>query len=280
MQTLSPALTSHFAQFNTSLALCWRLDRLDGVSLGFTQHDRALTLDGLVYRPAPGFDVSTIERTANAAVDNLDLSGAFSADALTSHDLALGRYDDARLTLFRVNWADLSMGTHYVASGIIGRVSQRDHAFQAELRGLKHRLQERACEEYTPDCRAKLGDKRCRVDLSQFTHRLDLIAQTGPATFTLSDSTFADGYFSFGTLRYMAGPLVGFDAVIIGHAGDTITLTHAPTAELTFPLQVRLIAGCDRRLETCMSRFDNALNYRGEPHIPGIDSLLNYPGLA
>ncbi|MEO0413206.1 MAG: DUF2163 domain-containing protein [Pseudomonadota bacterium] len=280
MQTLSPALTGHFAEVNTALALCWRLDRLDGVSLGFTQHDRALTLGGLIYRPAPGFDVSAIERTATAAVDNLDLSGAFSSDALTSDDLALGRYDDARLTIFRVNWADLSMGTQYIASGIIGRVSQRDHAFQAELRGLKHRLQERACEDYTPDCRAKLGDKRCRVDLSAFTHRLDLEAQTGSATFTLADNVHLDGYFNFGTLRYMAGPLVGLDAVIVSHTGASITLTQAPTAELTFPLEVRLIAGCDRRLETCISRFDNALNYRGEPHIPGIDSLLNYPGLA
>lgn len=280
MQTLSQPLTDHLAQVNTTLALCWRLDRVDGVSLGFTQHDSPLFLGGLIYQPAPGFDVSTIERTASAAVDNLDVSGAFSSDALTSDDLAIGRYNDARLTIFRVNWADLSMGTQFVASGFIGRVTRRDQAFQTELRGVKHRLQERACEDYTPDCRAKLGDRRCRVDVSGFTHRNAIVAQTSPTGFTLSDGAQPDGYFSFGTLRWMEGPLVGFDAVILAHEGTSITLAEPPAATLSLPLDVRLIAGCDRRLETCVSRFNNALNYRGEPHIPGVDSLLNYPGLA
>ncbi|MEM7568154.1 MAG: DUF2163 domain-containing protein [Pseudomonadota bacterium] len=280
MQTLSPALDAHYAEVNTTLALCWRLDRVDGVSLGFTQHDTPLMLGGLLYQPAPGFDVSSIERTATAAVDNLDISGAFTSDALTQDDLAIGRYDNARLSIFRVNWADLSMGTQPLAVGMIGRVTRRDTSFQAELRGLKHRLQERACEQYTPDCRAKLGDARCRVDLSLHTHRMEVVAQTSPLQFTLSDGSQSDDTFRFGTLRWMGGPLVGLDTVILAHTGTTITLADAPAVPITLPMPVRLTAGCDRRLETCSARFNNAENYRGEPHIPGVDSLLAYPGLA
>jgi len=37
--------------------------------------------------------------------------------------------------------------------------------------------------------------------------------------------------------------------------GDTITAT----------------AGCDKRLDTCVTRFANAINYRGFPHMPGND---------
>ena len=37
-----------------TIALCWRLERRDGVALGFTTHDRDLVVEGLVYRAAPG----------------------------------------------------------------------------------------------------------------------------------------------------------------------------------------------------------------------------------
>ncbi len=41
---------------------------------------------------------------------------------------------------------------------------------------------------------------------------------------------------------------------------------------------VRLEAGCDRRLETCRVKFDNILNFRGFPDIPGDDWSMTYPG--
>jgi uncharacterized phage protein (TIGR02218 family) len=43
-------------------------------------------------------------------------------------------------------------------------------------------------------------------------------------------------------------------------AGDTFTVT----------------AGCDKRFSTCRERFDNALNFRGFPHMPGNDFALSY----
>ncbi len=41
---------------------------------------------------------------------------------------------------------------------------------------------------------------------------------------------------------------------------------------------VELTEGCDRRFETCVARFANAANFRGEPHLPGNDLLTRYPG--
>ena len=35
--------------------------------------------------------------------------------------------------------------------------------------------------------------------------------------------------------------------------------------------------GCDRQLSTCRDRFDNVVNFRGFPHIPGDDFVLKYP---
>jgi uncharacterized phage protein (TIGR02218 family) len=35
-----------------------------------------------------------------------------------------------------------------------------------------------------------------------------------------------------------------------------------------------LQAGCDKTLPTCITRFNNALNFRGEPFVPGTDKML------
>ena len=36
-------------------------------------------------------------------------------------------------------------------------------------------------------------------------------------------------------------------------------------------------AGCDKRFQTCHDRFNNVLNFRGFPHIPGNDFVISYP---
>ncbi len=41
---------------------------------------------------------------------------------------------------------------------------------------------------------------------------------------------------------------------------------------------LRLEAGCDKRLETCRLKFDNVVNFRGFPHIPGEDWLIGGAG--
>ena len=41
---------------------------------------------------------------------------------------------------------------------------------------------------------------------------------------------------------------------------------------------IELIEGCDKSLATCAARFGNAINFRGEPYLPGIDLLTRYPG--
>ena len=41
--------------------------------------------------------------------------------------------------------------------------------------------------------------------------------------------------------------------------------------------RVRLEAGCDKLPRTCRKKFNNFLNFRGFPDIPGEDWLMSYP---
>ena len=37
-----------------------------------------------------------------------------------------------------------------------------------------------------------------------------------------------------------------------------------------------VFAGCDKTFATCKAKFDNALNFRGFPHLPGNDAAYAY----
>jgi uncharacterized phage protein (TIGR02218 family) len=39
----------------------------------------------------------------------------------------------------------------------------------------------------------------------------------------------------------------------------------------------QVVAGCDKRFETCRTKFANHLNFRGFPHMPGNDFVVRLP---
>ena len=78
-----------------------------------------------------------------------------------------------------------------------------------------------------------------------------------------------------------AGGCAGSGAPIRGSMmrsdGAVVTLRRAPRFD-GVGARVELLEGCDKSLATCAGRFGNALNFRGEPYLPGIDLLTRYPG--
>ncbi|GAA3695289.1 hypothetical protein GCM10022268_02460 [Sphingomonas cynarae] len=57
-----------------------------------------------------------------------------------------------------------------------------------------------------------------------------------------------------------------------------VTLRSPPVFAVVAGVLVEVAEGCDKSLATCATRFGNAANFRGEPHLPGIDLLTRWPG--
>jgi uncharacterized phage protein (TIGR02218 family) len=271
-------VTAWLAPELTSIAFCWRLDRRDGVTIGFTSHDRDLMVDGLVYRAAPGMLPSAISLSDGFDVDTLDVSGALTSDAITATDLAAGRWDGARVRLFAVDWQEPYGEPLAMARGELGDVGMRDRAFTAELRGPTALLERPAVEYSSPECRAELGDKRCRVDLAGRTRIARVIGVAGAVTLSLDVEEASANAYSYGRLRWIEGANSGLSSWILSSEGDAIVLREPPLFAIGAGVRVELVEGCDKAFATCRGRFGNADNFRGEPHLPGSDLLTRYPG--
>lgn len=275
MKALSPELAAHLASGATTLCWCWRVARRDGVVMGFTDHDRAITFDGTTYEAASGFAASDIKDSLGLAVDNLEVNGALSSATLTDDDLAAGRFDDARIEIYRVNWDDPSQRV-LMRSGSIGEVRRSGASFTAELRGLAHYLQQPRGRLLQLTCDADLGDARCTVDLSSSAFRGtgSIIAASSSRRFTVSGlDAFGNGFFSRGLFAFTSGASAGLKIEVKSHLKLATAVTIELWAEAEGPPSVgdafTVTAGCDKRIETCKARFSNAINFRGFPAMPG-----------
>ena len=258
----------------TTLAFIWRIDRRDGITLGLTSHDRDLVIGGLTYRAAPGMIPSAIERQDGFDPDSIELSGALTSDAITQDDLAAGRWDGATLRVSAVNWEAPEVDPLFLVRGELGMVETGEGGFSAELRGPAALLEAPVVEETTPECRAALGDRRCGVDMAGRRRFARVVAVSGMAVTV--DVSAADGAYVAGTLRWLDGANSGIESRVVASSGAGLSLRESPYFAVLPGTRVELIEGCDRRFATCVNRFANAANFRGEPHLPGNDLLTRY----
>jgi uncharacterized phage protein (TIGR02218 family) len=98
-------------------------------------------------------------------------------------------------------------------------------------------------------------------------------------TITVSEARAVDGWFNGGGFTFETGDNAGFTIEIRSwvQTGSVLTLFLPANFTIQVGDKLRLYPGCDKRSETCSVRFDNILNFRGEPFVPGTDELGKYP---
>jgi len=160
MRVLDAAYRAHVESGATTLATCWRLARRDGVALGFTDHDQALSFAGTDFLPM-GEGGETGARLG-AQVDTGEVIGVLRSDALAEADIVAGAYDGATVEVWRVNWRDVSQRL-LQRRATIGEIVREDGQFRAELRSGQQALNRVRGRLYAPLCDAVLGDARCTV---------------------------------------------------------------------------------------------------------------------
>lgn len=82
------------------------------------------------------------------------------------------------------------------------------------------------------------------------------------------------GYFDYGRIKFISGLNVGLSREVKAYVPGQIQL------QLPFPYAIasgdiyEMWPGCDKTFPTCRDRFNNTLNFRGEPYVPGINKIV------
>lgn len=260
----------------TTIAMGWRIERRDGIAIGLTSHDRDVVVEGLLHRAAPGMTPSAVVRSDALEADTMDVAGALTSEAIGERDLIAGRWDGARVRICATDWTNGAVVAR-LGEGRIGAVELADSGFTAELAGASVALQRPVVETTSPDCRAELGDRRCRVPMAARRRFARVLAADG-LTLTMDTAEPVANAYGQGLLRWFGGENGGLESAIAASDGASMTLRTLPRFAVAVGVLVELIEGCDKSVATCAGRFGNARNFRGEPFLPGIDLLTRYPG--
>lgn len=276
MRDIPAGLAAHLARSATTLCRCWTLTRRDGVPLGFTDHDRPLAFAGRIFSPVTALEAAETTAELGFAIGGGEVSGAFAATGLREADIVHGLYDDARLDVFLVDWADPQQHV-LLEQGFIGEIRRGDSAFTAEVRSSAKAFDEERGRIYARACSADLGDARCGVSPSPAT--ATVAGTDGRLSITVPAlAAFPDGHFTAGRLSFTSGGNLGFASEIKRHSARdglvALQLWQAAPAPIAIGDAFLVTPGCDKSFATCRQKFGNAINFRGFPHIPGNDFII------
>lgn len=284
MRDFGTDLNAHLEQEVTTLCFCWKITRVDGTSLGFTNHDRDITFGGVTYEAATGFTATAMKSSDDLSVDNMDASGMLVSDKLEEADLQNGLYDNADIEIWLVNWDDISQ-RGLERFGTIGEVSRSGTKFKTEIRGYSHVLNQPFGRLYQRTCPYVLGDNECtkNVSGSTFTGTGTVDSVTNRAVFVATGlGGYSNGWFSKGILTWTSGNNNGRQVDVRQHINDgapghTFQLLYPMGKDIEAGDTFDVVAGCDGEHSTCKDKFNNIVNFGGFPFMPGNDFLVSYP---
>lgn len=166
-KVITAGMTTHLGLEATSVATLWRVTRTDEQEFFFTDHDVDIEFEGIVYESAVGYNPTAVTNKVGLSVDELEVSGFLDSSSLTEADLRAGRFDFAEVKVSLVNWQNLADGQLQIRRGRMGEVTFSDSGlFQAELRGMAQAYSQQVVELFQSECRADLGDSRCKINLA------------------------------------------------------------------------------------------------------------------
>lgn len=267
----------YFATELEGVATYWRIYRQDGVTQGLTSHDKALTFDGITHQAAPGMLPSAIRKSNSLALDSAEVEGALTHNTIARHDLELGLYDEARVEIGVVDWT--SQERQALFSGTLGTVSRKGEGFSAELSSAKKLLERDLVPRTSPTCRAEFCGSGCNLSSARFLQQ----ASVSELDFDNNAVGLGEGTNEIaidGRIRFLAGPQIGQKFAIISKVNGKYVLDRPLAVSNEIGIPVEVLDGCDRTLETCAARFDNVVNFRAEPFLPGNDVLSRYANPA
>jgi len=266
-RTVPEGIAADLERGCTTLSRCYIVERVDGLTFGFTDHDAPLTVKGVACEPETGFDGSSFDATLGAATDGMDLIGGLDSEVITRRDVELGLWDRARVESLYVNWTD---PTEFVILGLaeIAETIVEGTRLTAILRSMTADLN--VTQGYTlgHDCPYEFGDARCTVDLSAHMQTVT-VSDFGPQWIE-ADAIAAQGdpiIFEQGEAVFGGGERVD----IAAQDDARVTLWQPFYSALAVGDAVSLIAGCDKSFDSCI-RFENAARFGGEPHMTGPDT--------
>lgn len=292
---------------------CWKVTRDDGAVVRVTTHNASLDIvedtaafyagseTAQTYNPAGAFLPSARQHGGQLADKNAELRGILAAAAVTLEDVWAGRWGDAEIYEYKIDWMYPWLGPLRTSRYYVNDVNFDTELWKAELEGLTRFLKQSKGRVYGRHCDAEVFDARCALSAALWTVTgsavVDTLFPSQPRTkFTVQDKGVANmttpANFNDGEVLWTSG----FNTDLIGEIKlcdnrRFLSPDFVVDIELYVPLPYAVAlgnlctikAGCDKlpghgtASGDCKDKFANLINFRAFQFLPGNDEMLKTP---
>jgi uncharacterized phage protein (TIGR02218 family) len=259
------------------LARVVKITRLDGAILRIAEADESITASAQTFVPLPGSEISAVKHILNGDMGSMEIRFAHSdGGTLDTAELNTGFWDGATIEMYLVDRSSATTLGNAMFTGLIDTVSINviGGGGSFDIRGLAAQA-EAFIQTYQPMCRTDLFSVLCGLNAADWDHAGTIGTIIDRFNFTVAGlgAPPADGWFNQGTFVVASG----FKGVVANWIQGSLKITtYQPhcISRLTAGEAITLYPGCDKTGTTCRTKFNNKINFQGEDHFLGINSIV------
>lgn len=257
--------------------VCWSIEAKT-CNYYYTAYHADLVIDGLKYKAGQILGSSSIEQTLGFDSDNYEASMVFEDHAVGKDQVLSGDFDNAYVEVFMVYPEDLAAGKIPLNCGYITNIKLVDDKFTFEVSGLSSKLDQEIATLYSPYCRATFGDNKCKVNRMGFRAKTSILQIIAPEKIKIADIKIIQANLIGAEIKFISGKAFDHTTIILEASSNVLLLRDELRDEIKVGDILEITPNCDKKFTTCCSIYNNAVNFRGEPCIPGIDEILKTAG--
>lgn len=261
---------------NGIISNCILVELENGSYHGFTDHNESITTLGFTFNPAPGLQKIKMNNSTGSSISNTELGSAWVD--IPEDDLKAGKFDNAKVSLYWVNWEHPEYGGYLSYSGKIGSISWSESGFIADIVSHMKDLEKLFSLSFTANCRHDLFSTSvtpgiagyCGINKLLHTFQGTITHINVPYySFEVSGSCLgkAANYFAFGEIKVTSGINEGAILPIKNIVDTTLAFSLPTPYDFAIGDTFTISGGCDKTAATCKAKFNNILNFGGFPHI-------------
>lgn len=267
MKDFSPLAISN-AAVGFPARICKITRRTDGAILRIAESDQAITVEGETYQVIPGINISAVTHTNNGEMPSCQIVCVHqNGGIINTNDVDIGLFDGADVQIYIVDRLNLSRKGLLFTGSIATVTYNVENLITFDVKGPVVNAKILMTMKRSPMCRTDLFSVLCGLDASAYDVTATVVSILDAFNFTVSGPTQADGWFNQGTIVNADG--VAFEIANWSLSSMKVT-TYLPSQRLIASgMPLTLYPGCDKTLAMCSGRYNNALNFIGEPHFLG-----------
>jgi uncharacterized phage protein (TIGR02218 family) len=244
-----------------------------GIKIGFSEYDLAFILDNILYKPQNSFNLENFSNRNNST-NFSEILGVIDDEIITENDLISGKFLDSEIEIAVTNPKNLALGKVILFTGFVDKIINDNQKFYFEIKSFSEKLKRTITQNYSKKCRAVFTDSKCGLNKNTFTFNGSITSVLNDYQFADSARTQANFYFNYGVIKFTSGLNNGLSFDVKNYQDKIFEIFLATEFQPNIGDTYEVTTGCDKEFKTCITKFNNAINFRGEPFVPGNERLL------